>query len=112
MIRDKSSGTFEAYQWLQRNQRLFQKPVLGPVALALEAGEPLYARYLEQALGEHLMAFIPQTREDRATFLDRCPAHGLRVYFTPEETGELQRPADPEQARPLRPLLTGLTRTS
>jgi len=42
-----ASDADHVYNWLQENQQLFEKPVLGPVCLEVSFKDQLHARYLE-----------------------------------------------------------------
>ncbi|PRP87013.1 structural maintenance of chromosome protein [Planoprotostelium fungivorum] len=72
---------YQAYQFIEQNQDMFQSQVIGPVYIHVNVSNPLHARYLEAAIGTTtLRAFVTQTPRDRETL--NAELEKMRVGIT------------------------------
>lgn len=79
-LKQASSDTFRAYQWLQTNQDKFEKEVFGPPMMTCSVKDPQYADAIESLLQKSdFTAFTTQTRNDFKT-LQRFLIRELRLH--------------------------------
>lgn len=69
-LRSRNSDAYNALQWLNSNQHLFQKKVYGPLILEVTIPDPYHARCFEVNTPNYLFdIFVCQTQHDYELFL-------------------------------------------
>jgi ATPase subunit of ABC transporter with duplicated ATPase domains len=69
-LRKCSNDAYEAFQFLQSNQHLFQQEVLGPVMLTLKMKDSQLAKHVESQIPQDtLVAFVCQCSADQDTLI-------------------------------------------
>ena len=70
MIKEMDAGVMHAYNWLEKNRRLFKEPVYGPICVELSVKKEEYANYVEMAIPMPVLkGFVVTNDEDEETFI-------------------------------------------
>lgn len=79
-LRNLSSDSYTAWQWIKKNQDRFEKQVFGPPCVECSVKDPRYAKAIESLLQRNdMMAFTTQSRADFRT-LQRILNSELKLH--------------------------------
>lgn len=87
-LRQLSTDTLQAYRWVQNNQAMFEKPVIGPPIVTCSITDPKYADAIEALLNKNdFLAFTVQTRKDFRTLqqqlMGQMRLHDITIKTSP-----------------------------
>lgn len=105
-LRQSSSDSSKAWEWIKKNQNRFQKQVYGPPLVECSVTSPQYADALESLLQRNdILAFTTQSREDFRTLqrvvYNELKLHDITIKTCSTPLSQLSHPMSDEELRAL-----------